>query len=365
MNRQRNRKTENIVYLSLWLIAIGVYFLDIMRGRAEQSGPLFEFHMLERAMKTLLPFLILFIVNNSVLIPYLLFRNKVKSFFLATGALVVAMWTYQYFEFMHFFNSIPEDMRPHPLDFHPGPLLPMPVLLDFSYVLLVLGANMAIALFFQRFEDKLERESLMKANIENELAYLKAQINPHFYMNMLNNIHGMIEIDPVKAQAMVIDMSRLMRYMLYDSSKTGIPLENEIDFLRNYLRIMRRRFPENRVTISSAFPSDEEVAGINIPPLLFLVFVENAFKHGISYRKKSYVDVSVEIRDNKLEFNCVNSRHTNEPGTKGNGIGLRNISQRLNLIYGSRALLAIHESETTYTVNLTIPLNEIENADNR
>lgn len=89
------------------------------------------------------------------------------------------------------------------------PLLPMPVMLDSTYGLLVVGANLAITLMFQRYYDRLEQESLKKANAENQLAYLKAQINPHFYLNMLNNIHGMIDIDPEKAQKMLIDMSRL------------------------------------------------------------------------------------------------------------------------------------------------------------
>ena len=98
-------------------------------------------------------------------------------------------------------------------------MLPLPLLLDFMYAIVVVGVNLAVALMFQRYYDKLERESLMKANAESQLANLKAQINPHFYMNMLNNIHGMIEIDPERAQSMVIDMSQLMRHMLYESSQ--------------------------------------------------------------------------------------------------------------------------------------------------
>lgn len=354
---KRDRKTENIIYITLWVITIGLYLLDIMRGRAEMSLPLFDTFMLTRTLKTLLPFLILFTVNNSLLIPRLLLRNKIKGYFLAAGVLILAMWAFQYAEFRAFINSIPNDMLPDDRHRHPQPLLPMPVLLDFTYSLLVIGANMAVALLFQRFEDKLEKESLMKANAENELAYLKAQINPHFYMNMLNNIHGMIELDPEEAQAMVIDMSRLMRYMLYDSSQTRIPLANEISFLQNYLRIMRRRYPESKVAVSETFPSLPSVAGIEVPPLLTLVFVENAFKHGISYIQPSHVNVSMEVTDGKLRFLCTNSRPDDGEATSGHGIGLRNIRQRLSLIYGEAATLSIVETETEYNVCLTIPVN--------
>ena len=248
---------------------------------------------------------------------------------------------------------------------HMRPLIPLPLFLDFTYSLLVVGGNLAIALIFQRFDDTLERESLMKTNAEARLEYLKAQINPHFYMNMLNNIHGMIEIDPERAQTMVIDMSRLMRYMLYDSSKPMISLSDEVGFLQNYLRLMRLRFPENRVSITTDFPTEEKTRGISVPPLLSLVFIENAFKHGVSYRESSFVGVSMELGGNTLRVTCVNSRHSrgDEQASDG-GIGLSNVKQRLQLLYGDRASLEINATDSVYTVNLTIPCNETENSDN-
>lgn len=357
MNGMRNRRTENVVYIFLWITTLGIYTLDIMRGRAELSLPLLDLHIVTRMLKTIIPFFLLFFINNYLLIPHLLLKNKIQAYFLAAGILISAMWLFQYADFKHFFETIPQEYRPQPRPHHPRSLLPMPVLLDFTYSLLVLGANMAIALLFQRFEDKLQQESLTKTNAENELAYLKAQINPHFYMNMLNNIHGMIEIDPGKAQAMVIDMSQLMRYMLYDSSQTRIPLANEISFLQNYLRIMRRRYPENKVYIKYSFPAGNEAAGIEVPPLLTLVFVENAFKHGISYRSRSFVDVRMTIENDTLIFICINSYHLGDSKPENSGIGLRNIRQRLALIYGEKASLAINEAEKEYTVKLAVPIN--------
>ncbi|MDE6339392.1 MAG: histidine kinase [Muribaculaceae bacterium] len=335
---------------------MGLYLLDVMRGRAYMSERLLDWDTIILMLRTLLPFVVLFTVNNYLLIPGLLLKNKIRLYFLGSGALVVMMWIYQYVVFMHHFHFMPGDPPPGPRPPHPHSLLPLPLLLDFSYSLLVLGANMAIALLFQRFDDRLKQESLTKANAENELAYLKAQINPHFYMNMLNNIHGMIEIDPEKAQAMVIDMSQLMRYMLYDSSQTRIPLANEIAFLENYLRIMRRRFPENRVAITTSFPTEDQTSGVEVPPLLSLVFVENAFKHGISYRQPSFVEVTIKLTDKKIIFRCVNSRHAEADNAQSTGIGLRNIRQRLSLIYGEAASLEIEETETEYIVNLSTPI---------
>lgn len=350
----RSRKTENMVYAGLWLLAIGFFLLDAARGRAEMSKPLLDVPMLMRLLRSVLPFVVLFAINNYILIPRLLLRNRLWQYFATVGVLVLALWTYQYFSFMSFERLPPRPDMPRPHHHHS--LLPLPMLLDFTYALVVVGANIAVALLFQRIDYTLERESLTKANAETELAYLKAQINPHFYMNMLNNIHGMIEIDPEKAQAMVIDMSQLMRYMLYDSSRNRIPLANEIDFIKNYLRIMRRRFPADRVSIEGSFPREDEMAGITVPPLLTLVFLENAFKHGISFRHPSFVKVSMTIDGARLTFRCTNSRQSDHEDTKGTGIGLRNIRQRLALIYGPKVSLDITETETEYDVKLSTTL---------
>lgn len=365
MTNIRNRRTETLVYLCLWVIAVSLYLLDVMRSRAQMSLPLIDFHTLSVMARTMLPFLALFLINNSVLIPKLLFRNRLTAYFLVTSVVVILLWAYQYVAFMEHVRNMPSGHMPAP---HPlmRPLIPLPLFLDFIYALLVVGSNLAIALMFQRFDDKLERESLMKNNAESRLEYLKAQINPHFYMNMLNNIHGMIEIDPEKAQSMVIDMSQLMRYMLYDSSKPRIALADEVAFLHNYLSLMRQRFPADRVTITASFPSPEQMQGISIPPLLSLVFIENAFKHGISYREPSFIDISLDISGSDLVFRCTNSNHAAKPAASApSGIGLSNISQRLWLLYGAKAKLDIDNSHSIYTVTLTIPYNETPDSDNR
>ncbi|MCM1071997.1 MAG: histidine kinase [[Clostridium] fimetarium] len=367
MSDFRNRRLESWIYAGLWILAAGLYLLDVMSNRARLSMPLFDAAVAARMAGTLLPFMALFAVNNFLLIPRLLLKNRTALYVLAVACALALMWVYQYFDFQQL-EAVRHRLhpggspRPHPFL---RPLIPLPLFLDFTYSLLVVGGNLAVALMFQRFDDTLERESLMKTNAEARLEYLKAQINPHFYMNMLNNIHGMIEIDAERAQSMVIDMSRLMRYMLYDSSKPLISLSDEVAFLQNYLRLMRQRFPENRVSITSEFPPEERMRGISVPPLLSLVFVENAFKHGVSYRESSFVGVSVEIGDRYVRFTCVNSNHARPEDHPGRvGIGLRNAEQRLALLYGDRASLDINSTESAYTVNLTIPRYETENTDN-
>lgn len=355
MTTNRSRKTETHIYVAIWAIVVGLYLLDKMRARAQLSLPLLDGTVLVDMVHTLLPFVILFLINNLVLIPRLLLKNRLPAYFVAASALLLMIWVGQYFDFMRSMEMRPHGMAPFP---HPPmrPLIPLPLLMDFTYSVLVVGCNIAVVLLFQRFDDKIERESLMKTHAQSQLAYLKAQINPHFYMNMLNNIHGMIEIDAEKAQSMVIDMSHLMRYMLYESSKPLISLAEEISFIHNYLRLMRQRFPENKLCIIETYPSDAELKNINIAPLLFLVFIENAFKHGVSYKEHSFVNIEVRLEDDKVIFTCVNSCHPSASKTSESaGIGLANIRQRLDLLYGPSAELDILQSPSSYTVNLTIP----------
>lgn len=363
MKKNRSRTTESTVYVILWVIAVGLYLLDVIRNRSQLSVPLVEPEVLAGLARTVLPFLILFLINNNLLIPRLMLRNRLAAYLAAVVGVLTVMALYEYVDFTHMMAKAPRGMHPAPHPFF-RPLVPLPLLLDFTYAILVVGCNLAIALMFQRFDDKLEKESLMKANAENQLAYLKTQINPHFYMNMLNNIHGMIEIDPEKAQMMVIDMSQLMRYMLYESSRPWIPLSQEVKFLRNYMNLMRQRFPADKVGVTAELPSEEEMRGVALPPLLFLVFIENAFKHGVSYREDSFVVVRVEVSDGTVRFSCMNSNHSGSGADSAStGIGLRNARRRLELIYGDSASLDIESSLSTYTVNLTIPAHAVENSD--
>lgn len=358
----RNRRSENIVYLSLWLIACGIYLIDKMRNRTLISESLFDWWLLGQMTLSFLPYLVLFVINNYLLIPKLLLRNKVAVYLGCAVTSIIILWIYQYFQFVEmgdFGPPAPPDDRFGPHFHHPRPILPLPLFLDFTYALLVVGCNVAIVLAFRRADDRLENERLMKVNAENRLSYLKAQINPHFYMNMLNNIHGMIEIDSGKAQKMVLDMSRLMRYMLYESAKPQISLSAEIEFLQNYIELMKVRYDRDKVLIITEFPSKEKTEGLHLPPLLFLIFIENAFKHGVSYQSKSFISLKIIIENKRLKFSCVNSlHHKPESESPYKGIGLRNIEQRLSILYGEKARLKAGPGESTYSVTLSLPIRK-------
>lgn len=196
-------------------------------------------------------------------------------------------------------------------------------------------------------------EELKRQNLQAEMDYLKYQINPHFFMNTLNNIHSLIDIDAAYAQDAVIELSKMMRYVLYESGHEAITLEKDIQFMENYIKLMRIRYTED---VDIRFDYPDLPHDVTIPPLLLIVFVENAFKHGISYSRPSFIHIRVRYIDGKVYYSIINSRHTAEPSGKDAGIGLENVRRRLQLIFANRHTLAIDTRRPNmYRVKLIIP----------
>ena len=217
----------------------------------------------------------------------------------------------------------------------------------------MVGFNIAVKLFFKSFRDEEMLKELEHQRLQSELQYLKYQINPHFFMNTLNNIHALVDIDTGKVKSTIVELSKLMRYVLYEASNKTILLLREVQFLENYVTLMSLRYPE-KVSIEKNFPL--EVPEVQIPPLLFISFVENAFKHGVSYRKESFVHVVMQLEEgNRLAFRCTNSTG-NSSDEQHHGIGLENIRKRLRLLFGNDYTLSITEEDDKFDVLLIIPL---------
>jgi two-component system LytT family sensor kinase len=200
--------------------------------------------------------------------------------------------------------------------------------------------------------ENLQKET-EKAKLNSELAFLKSQISPHFFFNTLNNIYSLISINTEDSQKAVLKLSKLMRYLLYDSEKGKTMLSNEIEFMTNYIDLMKLRMSD-KVKLEISFP--ENYTDRNIPPLLFVPFIENAFKHGISYRGPSYININMEIDERSIKFRCVNSMHAakKEPSKEHKGIGLENVSKRLQLLFPGTHDLRIKQSELEFEIYLIL-----------
>jgi len=197
------------------------------------------------------------------------------------------------------------------------------------------------------------QKELEKEKLNSELAFLKNQISPHFFFNTLNNIYSLISINTEDSQNAVLKLSRMMRYLLYESEHGKTPLSSEIDFMNNYIDLMRLRMSD-KVKLNVSFPAKYE--NISIPPLLFISIIENAFKHGISYREKSFIDIGMEVSKQLITFRCVNSivKPGDESSAQHSGIGLENFSKRLNLLFPGKHKLKIEESASTFHVLVNI-----------
>lgn len=223
-------------------------------------------------------------------------------------------------------------------------------------VVFVLAFNICVRLSFFTMRRDESIQQLEREKLKAELDYLKYQINPHFFMNTLNNIHALIDIDTGKAQAAVLELSKMMRYVLYDASSSFVPLEKDVSFIKGYIDLMRLRYSD-KLSVSLSFDLPKNCGCLYVPSLLLVVFVENAFKHGVTYTKKSDIAVSLRVDEQEkvLDFVCDNSCHGGKKAKQG-GIGIENVRKRLQLLYGSSAVLDIANNEERYIVTLKLPL---------
>lgn len=403
---------ENLVYLVLWMMMFMAPVITTYVRSIADSHQSFQWHEVIGVWRLYAVYLVIFVIHNYLLAPILIYRNKKALYFTSITLMLIAFILYQcqskpmgfgdwhhghrdrmmhdkemafnahgmHGEMMFGEDGVPVDAvpfeegadtlamvppkgMPHPpfdgMHKPEGmPPLHMGIENVFSIIvfLLMLGMNLGIKLYFKMDEDAKGMKELEKRSLEQQLAYLKYQINPHFFMNTLNNIHALVDINPEKAKETILILSKIMRHVLYEGDKSQIPIQREIDFLNNYIDLMKIRYTD-KVSITLEQPDRMPDAGI--PPLLLITFVENAFKHGVSYQNESFIFIKISVDDNRLKFFCRNSRQPKKENALGKtegGVGLANIKQRLNLLYGENYTLDFEEGDDTYEVLLLLPL---------
>ena len=221
-------------------------------------------------------------------------------------------------------------------------------------IVFVLAFNICVRLFFYTLRKEDEFAELERQKLKSELDYLKFQINPHFFMNTLNNIHALIDIDKEKAQSTILKLARMMQRVLSDSSATYYTLDKEIQFISCYIDLMSLRYTD-ALKIKASFP--DSYNNVRVPSMLFVSFLENAFKHGVSYNTPSEIELSIDVVDGFVLFCCKNTiAKKNSNGLKTNsGIGVQNAIKRLSLLYGDNYSYEIKQ-DNYYNVLLKIPV---------
>lgn len=379
----KKRTVEYIIYLLFW----SVLLLSPLFGAFIKSA----FYQDDTFLPTvgelvafwgfLLPAIILFFINNNILMPFLLYKKRGRHFVLyllcvvVVSAIVFISFPVDNPGFI-FPNEVPGVLPPPP-PFDTPPIVEIEQLtptflgerdvwMFFTHpknvrillTLFVLIFNICVRLFFFTIRRDESIKELEKEKLRSELEYLKFQINPHFFMNSLNNIHALIDIDKEKAQTAVLELSGLMRYVLYEKSSMFVSLDKEIRFLKDFIELMRLRYTD-KLEVNTHFASDSQ--GVYVPSLLFMQFVENAFKHGVTYANKSSINISLDIDDagENVLFSCRNTIPDVAAGSAlpaSGGIGIENTKKRLELLFADRANIRIFKADGWYNVELKIPI---------
>lgn len=206
-------------------------------------------------------------------------------------------------------------------------------------------------------KDWIQNQQLMKEKekqyLETELNFLKAQIQPHFFFNTLNNLYSLTLKKSDQAPEIVLKLSALMSYMLYESNTAKVSLSKEITYLQNYLDLEKLRFGQRLIV---TFEMEGSIEEVNIPPMILILFLENSFKHGVKNNlNKIQIDISLKVAGGFLFFTVKNPVAENT-STGNTGIGLKNAKRRLELLYGNNYRLDLLEKQNEFIVSLKMPV---------
>ena len=331
-----------MAYVLVWAI---IFLVPFIYTYLKSEEPI-ALHDVLTIWAKILPYYIIFLLNNYILAPFLLLRQRYMVYILSLILIDVAVFGNA--ELLSPENGIGQ-LSLNQLKLYWNMLLGI----------VIAGINSMIKLYYRAIVTTQRMAMLEKEAVESQMEYLKHQINPHFLMNTLNNIHAMIDFDTEMAKKSVVELSHLLRHVLYDSSEKHTTLDKEVEFIDSYIKLMRIRYIDE-VNIEFNTPDIVLCRKIKLPPLLLIVLVENAFKHGISYNENSFVKIDIMAFESELTCIVTNSRHkATNSNTEHSGIGLSNITRRLNMLFDKRYTLTIDDSdEKRYTVELVIPITD-------
>lgn len=325
----RRRGIEVLIHIIGWGIVFGFPFLMMTRSGFDLTW----MNYLRHGSIIPLSFLFVFYVNYWLLIPHYLFEGHIKQYLLLNALLIVCitagahLWQeYMFQTHVHGDKGGGRRMGPPKWIF---------ILRDAFSMILTIGLSAAIKMSGRWVQMDAARREAEKSRTEAELKNLRNQLNPHFLLNTLNNIYALIAFDADKAQAAVQELSRLLRHVLYDNQQNFVPLDKEMDFIRNYIELMRIRLSAN-VTVETRIDirPDSHTA---IAPLIFISLIENAFKHGISPTEPSFIRICFSETPGEVRCEINNSNHPKSQTDKsGSGIGLEQVRKRLELTYPGR-----------------------------
>ena len=367
-------KKRKIKYAEISILAF-VWFVLLLTPilfREDTNNPVWN--SINNQLEILIPIAVLFLLNRFVLVPLLLFRRNLISYFSSVTFLILLLSLSLNFydirssqgfgsrppvgdplnpkEKPYPDHEIQHEDNPPPTQRQPRPVPPFANFIVLSVLLLGFDTGLRSGLRWIQIES--EKIHLEKEQVATQLLLLRNQISPHFFMNTLNNIHALVDKNSRAAKEAIIKLSKMMRYLLYETEAEKTTLKKEVEFIESYVNLMKLRYHEK---VKIIFSAPEFIPAKTLPPLLFISLIENAFKHGISYTDDSFVNIEMMIDEESLLLIIKNSKKKGNLNNKVTaGIGIINTRKRLDLLFGSAYHLVIIDGNELYTVNLSIPI---------
>ncbi|MBP0905205.1 sensor histidine kinase [Mariniflexile gromovii] len=337
------KRNQILLHGSIWAVFI---CFNLMQPRAESDV------VAKRIFFALMGNMFLFYINYSYLVTKFLLKKKTLLYVVLVLALIILSAVIT--------NGLMPEVRHNP-DFNPpfpknkpdsffrikliGPII-------FNVLLVVTGTALRVYAEWNRNERKKKEIEVQKTS--TELHALKHQINPHFLFNSLNSIYSLTTKKSNDAPEAIITLSELMRYMLYETNSEFVPLVKDLEYIQNYLKLQRLRIANNKdVTLNI----HGAVTNQKIRPLLFISFIENAFKYGTDFKGHTEVKIEIKINGDDLQFKCINVIGIRKTDKDSSGIGLQNTKERLELLYPKKHLLHVEEKDNRFIVSLKINLS--------
>lgn len=343
----------HIIVLSIVFILPEVIFTASMGQKAKFGPRHFDVYI------HTVTYILMFYINYFILIDKLLFKKRTLLYFLVAAvlaALLVVAGGYAHVVFDKLSGHMPP---PHRRGGHHGEGLFMFSLMTRDYVMMILTIGLSIALKMGLRWTKIEKmnERIVSERKDMELRNLKNQLNPHFLFNTLNNIYALTAFDTEKAQNAIHQLSKLLRYTLYENDDRRVTLDRELQFISSYIDLMALRLGSNTRLDIDIYSGATD--GLVIAPMMFISLVENAFKHGVSATADFFISIQISLKGNIINCHVENSLFPKERSDKsGSGIGLTNLQRQLELLYPDRHRYSAATIGDRYVTELSIELDK-------
>ncbi|NRD23551.1 histidine kinase [Winogradskyella litoriviva] len=342
----KNRNINVFSHVLVWLVLFSMPYV-LSYGQSQEIDRIIAHFWIPIAF-----YAIIFYTNYFILIDRFLFPKKMVFFVIINLVMIALFITIKEQIENAFFSDLMR--RPSQNDVNSPPFKMFVYVQMISYMAPLLF-SIAIKTTQRWINTETERKEAANFKLKSELQHLHYQLQPHFFFNSLNNIYALVDISPEQAKTSIHSLSKLMRYMLYDTNEEVVPLSKEIDFMKKYIELMKLRVSD-KTKVTYNFISEE--TGIKIAPLLFISLIENAFKHGVSASNESEIIIDMTVQNKTVLFSIENDNLPKKTEDKsGSGIGLPNIEKRLQLLYPNQHNFKTMVKDNRFVAQLEIETN--------